>query len=310
MITQKNENAKDKSIEFQQKFELYCSILKPIFENVNYYISKKNPNYKEVYDKTKLYLEKLNKDYELNADKYFPVLAKSIVVENYKLGKYLFPNLKMLIKNDFLLGLTPINYLELDIQSLNKNSNNKKMKMIDLIIDSLTTADSIFEDDDIWLIITECIVEIINNKNMINNLIGETFKKVYCFLLRMNLKFNGKKEQSSLIRNNLFNFIRNSFQELIFFRNFKIIKNDDEIKTSKNNKIEEDNTENFSYNNLIGIYKSLNSNNYIKNYDSNKVNPLDLLVSRIVKTMVDTICYRASNGDEIKNIIPLVPYFS
>ena len=41
MITQKNENAKDKSIEFQQKFELYCSILKPIFENVNYYISKK-----------------------------------------------------------------------------------------------------------------------------------------------------------------------------------------------------------------------------------------------------------------------------
>ena len=49
----------------------------------------------------------------------------------------------------------------------------------------------------------------------------------------MNLKFNGKKEQSSLIRNNLFNFIRNSFQELIFFRNFKIIKNDDEIKTSK-----------------------------------------------------------------------------
>ena len=123
----------------------------------------------------------------------------------------------------------------------------------------------------------------------------------------MNLKFNGKKEQSSLIRNNLFNFIRNSFQELIFFRNFKIIKNDDEIKTSKNNKIEEDNTENFSYNNLIGIYKSLNSNNYIKNYDSNKVNPLDLLVSRIVKTMVDTICYRASNGDEIKNIIPLVP---
>ena len=177
MITQKNENAKDKSIEFQQKFELYCSILKPIFENVNYYISKKNPNYKEVYDKTKLYLEKLNKDYELNADKYFPVLAKSIVVENYKLGKYHFPNLKMLIKNDFLLGLTPINYLELDIQSLNKNSNNKKMKMIDLIIDSLTTADSIFEDDDIWLIITECIVEIINNKNMINNLIGETFQK-------------------------------------------------------------------------------------------------------------------------------------
>ena len=75
-------------------YELYGSILKPIFENVNYYISKKNPNYKDIYDKTKLYLEKLPNDYDLNADKYFPILAKSIVSENYKLGKYLFPNLK------------------------------------------------------------------------------------------------------------------------------------------------------------------------------------------------------------------------
>ena len=307
MTSQKNENDKDKNIQFKEKFELYCSILKEIFENVNYYISKKNPNYKEVYEKTKLYSEKLPKDYELNADKYFPVLAKSIVVENYKLGKYLFQNLKLLIKNDFLLGLTPINYLELDIQSLNKNFNNKKMKMIDLIIDSLTTADSIFEDDDIWLYLTECIVEIINNKNMINNLIGETFQKVYCFLLRMNLKFDGKKDQSNLIKNNLFIFIRNSFKELIFFRDFIIIKNDEEIKNSTNNKIEDDNNENFDRNKLMGIYNHLNSNNYIKNYDYNQVNPLDLLISRMVKVMVDTICFRASNGDEMKNLIPLIP---
>ena len=42
-----------------EMYKLYGSILKPIFENVNYYISKKNPNYKEVYDQTKEYLEKL-----------------------------------------------------------------------------------------------------------------------------------------------------------------------------------------------------------------------------------------------------------
>ena len=118
MFHQRNENMKDNNNQSQEMYELYGSILKPIFENVNYYISKKNPNYKDVYDKTKLYLEKLPNDYDLNADKYFPILAKSIVSENYKLGKYLFPNLKLLIKNNFLLGLTPMNYLELDIESL------------------------------------------------------------------------------------------------------------------------------------------------------------------------------------------------
>ena len=162
-MNQKNDDyIKDKNIQSKEMQDLYSSILKQIFENVNYYISKKNPNYQDVFDKTKLYLEKLSKDYELNADKYFPILAKSITVENYKLGKYLFPNLKLLIKNNFLLGLTPINYLELDIQSLNNNSNNKKRRMIDLIVDSLTSADSTFEDDDIWFMLIECIVEIIN----------------------------------------------------------------------------------------------------------------------------------------------------
>ena len=98
----------------------------------------------EINEAPLLIVSTLLNDYDLNADKYFPTLAKSITVENYKLGKYLFPNLKLLIKNNFLLGLTPINYLELDIESLNNDSNNQKMKMIDLIVDSLTAADSIF----------------------------------------------------------------------------------------------------------------------------------------------------------------------
>ena len=306
MIPQKNESNRDKN-NSQEKYELYNSLLKAIFENINYYISKKNPNYKDIYEKTKTYLEKLPKDYELNADKYFPILAKSIIVENYKLGKYLFPDLKLLIKNDFLLGLTPINYLELNIESLNGTSNNKKMKMIDLIVDSLTSADSTFEDDDIWFMLVECIIEIINNKKMINNLIGETFKKIYSFLFRMTIKFDGKKDKQLIIRNNLNLFIINSFQELNFFRNFIIPKTPDE-HTEQNtiNTIEGD-KEKYNNNKLMEIYDSLSSNNYRKNYELNLINPLDLLISRTVKTMVDTICYRASNGELHKNLISLVP---
>ena len=310
MFHQRNENMKDNNNQSQEMYELYGSILKSIFENVNYYISKKNPNYKDIYDKTKLYLEKLPNDYDLNADKYFPILAKSIVSENYKLGKYLFPNLKLLIKNNFLLGLTPMNYLELDIESLSNDNNSKIVKMIDLIIDSITKVDSIFKDDDIWYMVIECIVEIINNKNMINSLVGESFKKVYSFLFRMNTKFVGKKEQNDFIKNNLNFFIRNSFQELIFFRTFTIVKTPkDEENRNKNMLIDDNDKEKLENNhkNLIEIYKHLGSYSYIKNYELNEVNPLDLLVSRIIKTIVDTVCYRAVNGELTTNIVPITP---
>ena len=306
MITQRNVNKNENSNQSQEMYELYGSLLKTIFENVNYYISKKNPNYKDIYDKTKIYLEKLSNDYDLNADKYFPTLAKSITVENYKLGKYLFPNLKLLIKNNFLLGLTPINYLELDIESLNNDSNNQKMKMIDLIVDSLTAADSIFEDDDIWFMIVECIVEIINNKNMINNLVGETFKKVYSFLSRMNLKFDGKKEQNNIIKNNLNFFITNSFKELNFFVNFSHIKTKDN-ETEQNSINSNENIDYNNNNNLMKIYNNLDTYSYIKNYEINEVNPLDLLVCRTVKIIVDNICYRASNSELTNNLAPLIP---
>ena len=309
MFSLRNQNIINKNIE-SERYELYGSILKPIFENVNYYISKKNPYYNDIYDKTKYYLEKLPNDYELNADKYFPILAKSIEVENYKLGKYLFPDLKLLIKNNFLLGKTPLNYLEFDIQTLNDNSDNNKKTMIDLIIDSLTVADSIFTDDDIWYMLTECIIEIINNKNMINNLKGETFGKIYSFLFRMNMKFNGKKEKQNLIKDNLYFFIKNSFIELNLYINFTPPKTpSDEIKNINNNIPKENNDKNYSENetNLMEIYENLRFYNYIKNYEFNEVNPLDLLVCRTVKTIVDTICYKEANGELTKNIVPIIP---
>ena len=45
-MNQKNDDyIKDKNIQSKEMQDLYSSILKQIFENVNYYISKKNPNY-------------------------------------------------------------------------------------------------------------------------------------------------------------------------------------------------------------------------------------------------------------------------
>ena len=311
-----NQLNKEKVIQKSaENYKMYGSILKPIFENVNYYISKKNPYYKVIYDKTKYYLEKLQNDYELNADKYFPILSKSIIVENYKLGKYLFPDLKLLIKNNFLLGETPLNYFGLELPSSKDSSSGKdnliqNPKMIDFIIDSLTNADSIFQDDDIWFMLIECINEIIRNKNIINNLTGETFKKIYSFYFRMNQKFEDKKEKQNIIKDNLNFLINNAFTELNLFMNFEIPEtitpdNDqnDDLNKKNSDKLENNNDDKL----IIKIYEKLASPDYIQNSKLNNYNPLDLFVCRTVKNIVDIICYRAAKGDSIKNIIPLVP---
>ena len=142
--------------------KLYTSTLKNIFDNINYYISRKNNYYKEILEKSKNYKEKidhLSGDYALDADEYFILIYKSLLVENYKLAKNVFPDIKILIKNYFLSGNTQINKLEIDIEKINENEIFKKGKLIDLIIDCFTSIDLIFEDDDIWIFSLDCIDE-------------------------------------------------------------------------------------------------------------------------------------------------------
>ena len=70
--------------------KLYCSTLKTIFDNINYYISKKNNYYKEIVEKSKEYMDKIDKlsgEFSTDEDKYYIIIYKSLLVENYKLAK-------------------------------------------------------------------------------------------------------------------------------------------------------------------------------------------------------------------------------
>ena len=206
--------------------------------------------------------------------------------------------------------LININYFGLELPTskdpiLKSNNSIQNPKIIDMLIDSLTSADSVFQDDDIWYMLVECIDEIIKNKNMVNNVVGETFKKVYYFYFRINQKFNGDKEKQALIKNSLNYLIKNSFCELNLFINYSLPEdvdseqnrnnNSDRIETNKNDKM------------LLKIYEKLGTAEYIENSIIDKFNPLDLFVCRTLKSMVDTICYRAAKGELVKNITSLVP---
>ena len=213
-----------------EMYNLYTSHFKSIFENINYYISKKNPYYSEISEKCQIYLKKLTVDYDLNGDKYIPIIIKSLYIENYKLAKYVLPDLSLLIKNNFILGRNDIMKFRTDLTSFiikeirnftNENIGNKKI--IDLLIIILTKLDEIYQDDDIWIYLSECLSEIIHNINMINNIFGESFKKIYEFYFRLYIKFEEEEKHQKKIKSELIYFINYQYNLFSKFYNSDII---------------------------------------------------------------------------------------
>ena len=192
----KSKIQKEIVLKTQENYNLYTTYFKQVFENINYYISKKNPYYKEIQEKTELYRKKISTDYDLNGDKYIPIIIKSLYLENYKLAKYVLSDLIILIKNNFILGLNDVIKYKTDLSSFlikevkfftNENIFNKKLS--DLFIIILTNLDEIYHDNDIWLYLSECLSEVIHNINMISNICNEAFKKIYEFYFRVYNKF-------------------------------------------------------------------------------------------------------------------------
>ena len=281
-----------------EMYNLYTSHFKSIFENINYYISKKNPYYSEISEKCQIYLKKLTVDYDLNGDKYIPIIIKSLYIENYKLAKYVLPDLSQLIKNNFILGRNDIMKFRTDLTSFiikeirnftNENIGNKKI--IDLLIIILTKLDEIYQDDDIWIYLSECLSEIIHNINMINNIFGESFKKIYEFYFRLYIKFEEEEKHQKKIKSELIYFINYQYNLFSKFYNSDII--------------------NLSYTNYLKqIYHNLSLQDCIENSKNKNYNPIDLYICRTVKNIVDTICYRfeGQNNKSTENkIIPLIP---
>ena len=293
-----------------EMYQLYITHFKQIFENINYYISKKNPYYQEIYEKSELYPKKIVIDYDLNGDKYIPIIVKSLYLENYKLAKYVLPNLSILIKNNFILGLNDVVKYKSELNSFlvkeikvftNENIYNKKIS--DLLIIILTKLDEIYKDEDIWFYSSECLREIIHNNYMINNIYGETFKKIYEFFFRVYNKLEDDEKKQKIIKNDLVYFIN---YELNLFSKFYFSKINEELN------------DNNTYSNYLkNIYNKLDTIDCLENSKNKNIayNSIDLLVCRTVKYIVDTICFRfeeQKNSNNINNnsnykIIPLIP---
>ena len=118
------------------------------------------------------------------------------------------------------MGNTKLNQLEIDIDNINEKEIFKDGKVIDLIIDSFSSIDLIFEDDDIWIFSLECLDEIMKNKNMAYKVKGNTFHKIYKYYLRVFSKLQNDKDKSKFIKEKLSFLMNNSLLELNLFLNF------------------------------------------------------------------------------------------
>ena len=298
----------DKSIKNSpEMYKLYCSLMKTILDNINYYISKKNDYYQEIIDKTKQYLNQIEKDCDLNADKYYPIIAKSILVENYKLGKYVFTNLNKVIKNNFLLGRTPLSKFDIKLPTVEdktEDNDNNDLKIIDLIIESLTSVDLVFQDDDIWLYVLECVEELVLNINIFPTIKGNSFKKIYVFYFRLYKKFKDEEDKQNSIKEKIIYLLNNSMNNLISVYGPNYI-----IEPSSNDKKKSNNNDN-NNNSLINLYEKLGSPESKNDWKLNNYNPIDLYICRQVKSMIDIICFRAATRElynKNKKISLLIP---
>ena len=294
-------SSQNQTITNNEMKKLYNSTLKILFDNIQYYISKKNPFYKEIMEKTIKYIEKIDKlseNYDLNADIYFVLIYKSLTIENYKLAKNIFPQLNILLKNSLMTGNTSLNKFNLEFLQPEKYEFLKNCKIIDLIIECLTSIDTIFEDSDIWCFAIECLDEIIKNSNIVYNIKGKSFQKIYNYYLRIFTKLENDKNLIKSIKEKVTYLVNNSIEELNTYLNFS-----SPLLSPSNKK-----------NNLMQIYNKLGTAECIDNYKTNNYNPIELYICRQVKTMVDLICIREAR-DELKNIkdenyniiLPLIP---
>ena len=67
-----------------------------------------------------------------------------------------------------MIGDTQLNKLKIDIEKINEKEIFKNGKIIDLIIESFSSIDLRFEDDDIWRFALDCLDEILKNKDIEN----------------------------------------------------------------------------------------------------------------------------------------------
>ena len=312
-INKKNKTQDEIVSKTSEMYKIYTQYFKQIFENINYYISKKNPYYPEIFEKTQIYPKKITLDYDLNGDKYIPIIIKSLYMENYKVAKYILPDLIILIKNNLILGRNDVIKYKLDLNSfLIKDmrtfsaDNFLNKKIIDLLIIILTNLDDIYQYEDIWIYLYDCLSAIIHNINTVNNIKGETFKKIYEFLFRLFNKFEKEEKQQNKIKNDLIYFINYQYNLFSKFYN-------SDINTDNNTN---NNVYNIYINHLKQIYNKLGTNDCIENSKNKNYNPIDVLICRTVKNIVDTICFRfeeQKNNNNINNInntkiiVPLIP---
>lgn len=267
----------------------YKSLLIEIFKTIKDKISKNNHFYEEIEIELQNIEPRIEEDTTLNADIYFPLIAKALVHENQKIAEVVLRNSKLLIENNFLLG----NSKDSPLLQLNEGEA-KNRKMIDTIIDTFIKLDN-YKNESLLILISDVFNEMIINTNV--NVHGKSLVKIYKFYIHLYSKIKSKTNLPNI--NEKFNVLADS-----------IIN---KVKDNNNNNQFNFNTQ---YDNNISIYstdKSItqscsiynNNNTNISTKQISQMKVMNSIIEGTVREMVDTICLLDVDG--VLNGMKLIP---
>ena len=276
----------------KNSYEIYSSCLTSIFEKMQKNLTPNNPYFSILSQFLRIYVDFINDDKNeefLNADKYYKYMEMSIKGDNKKIAEIFVEKIQILIKNDLFLGDSFYESIDPDE---NYELSCKNLKLKPLINHSLINCISDFKeikDENLWL----------NSLNLLYLIYQHTLYGIhekplsqiisFCFFIFSSAKSNLIIDSSKSI---LKSIITSHFKSYKKFYNF-IQKDYDDF-------------------NEINIYNNITNNNLTFNNDDflsqNYKTPIDKLVIKELKTIIDQICIYDTNLKQNKNSrLELIP---
>ena len=290
-----NEISKNNKIQLKKdknSYEIYSSCLTLIFEKMQKNLSQKNPYFSiltQFLGSYKDFIEEDKIEEVLNASKYYKYIEMSLRGDNKKIADIFVEKIQILIKNKLFNVESFYNSIDSDD---NYELNNKKLKIKPLINHSLINCISEFKeinDENIWLNSLKTLYLIYQNTSF--GIHEKPLSQIisFCFFIFSSAKSNVIIESS---QNILKSIINSHFKNYKKFYNF-IQKDYDDLN------------DNNIYNNIENTNLTFNNNDFlIQNYKT----PIDRLIIKEIRTIIDEICIYEANLKMNKNSrLELIP---
>jgi len=281
---------------YNDKFQIYSTNLKQMFEKIKKLITKKHIHYNEITNQLKDVNEKISNDKEINVDKYFDIIKMCLESDNLKLIESILDHIHKLIKEDIFTGQAE--YVQAEKKTLKKfNYFYLKKRNIDIFIECLVKLYNV-SDDNLLLQVVMILYSISKNTN--TNIHNETLLIILRFYIRVYLASRATINIDTT-KSTLNSIVSHFFSRMEQF-NAVILARETANKISSlydfqgNNEYEKSELAlNISANNYIN-----NNNSFLQNQEIQRRNTSSMPMNNVIGTN-NNIMINSKNNSNVSN---------